>query len=238
MQVDIHDTAGKVIGQADLDESVWGIEPNIAVMHQALVRQQANARKGTHNTLTRGRVRGGGAKPWRQKGTGRARQGSIRSPQWVGGGVVWGPHQRSYAQAMPRKMRRLAIRSALSAKVRDGRLTVVDGLASVEPKTKAMQTVLSAMPQSRSMLIVVPEDAESVKRGAGNLPDVETIHAAYLNVRDVLKYDRLIITREAIATIEELWALDPDKREPSRWKLERLAAHEALSEAASPAKEA
>jgi len=238
MQVDIHDTAGKVIGQADLDESVWGIEPNIAVMHQALVRQQANARKGTHNTLTRGRVRGGGAKPWRQKGTGRARQGSIRSPQWVGGGVVWGPHQRSYAQAMPRKMRRLAIRSALSAKVRDGRLTVVDGLASVEPKTKAMQTVLSAMPQSRSMLIVVPEDAVSVKRGAGNLPDVETIHAAYLNVRDVLKYDRLIITREAIATIEKLWALDPDKREPSRWKLERLAAREALSEAASPAKEA
>ena len=97
MQVDIHDTAGKVIGQADLDDTVWGIEPNIAVMHQALVRQQANLRKGTHNTLTRGRVRGGGAKPWRQKGTGRARQGSIRSPQWVGGGVVWGPHQRSYA---------------------------------------------------------------------------------------------------------------------------------------------
>ncbi len=238
MQVDIHDTAGMVIGQADLDDSVWGIEPNIAVMHQALVRQQANARKGTRDTLTRGRVRGGGSKPWRQKGTGRARQGSIRSPQWIGGGVVWGPHPRSYAQDMPRKMRRLAIRSALSAKLRDGRLTVVDGLASVEPKTKAMQTVLSTLPESRSMLIVVPETVESVRRGAGNLPDVATINAAYLNVRDVLKYDRLIVTREAIATIEELWALDPKRREPSRWKLERLAAREALSDAASSAKEA
>src|SRR5688572_9069370 len=123
MQVDIHDTAGSVVGKVDLDETVWGIEPNIAVMHQALVRQLANARLGTHNTKTRAHVRGGGAKPWRQKGTGRARQGSIRSPQWRGGGVVFGPHPRSYKQSMPRQMRQLAIRSALSAKVRDDRIT-------------------------------------------------------------------------------------------------------------------
>src|SRR3712207_5676895 len=134
MLVDVHDVTGSVVGQTELDDSVWGIEPNIPVMHQALVRQQANARKGTHDTKTRGEVRGGGRKPWRQKGTGRARQGSIRAPQWIGGGVVWGPHPRSYVQTMPRQMRRLAIRSALSAKVRDDRLTVIDGLGSIEPK--------------------------------------------------------------------------------------------------------
>src|SRR3712207_1537817 len=126
-------------------------------MHQALLRQQANARKGTHDTKTRGEVSGGGRKPWRQKGTGRARQGSIRSPQWTGGGVVWGPHPRSYVQAMPRQMRRLAIRSALSAKLRDGRLTIIDGLAGIEPRTKAMKGVLAAFPHSRSVLIVTPD---------------------------------------------------------------------------------
>jgi large subunit ribosomal protein L4 len=139
MQIDVYDTAGAVVGQVDLDDTVWGIEPNISVMHQALLRQLANARVGTHQTKTRGEVRGGGAKPWRQKGTGRARQGSIRSPQWKGGGVVWGPHPRSYEQDMPRQMRRLAIRSALSAKLRDGLVTVVDGLEAVEPRGRFRQ---------------------------------------------------------------------------------------------------
>src|SRR6187431_244288 len=125
MQVDIHNLKGEVVGSAELDETVWGIEPNIPVMHQALVRQLANARIGTAETKTRGEVRGGGRKPWRQKGTGRARQGTIRAPQWKGGGVVFGPHPRKYTQAMPRQMRRLAIRSALSAKLADDRLTVV-----------------------------------------------------------------------------------------------------------------
>jgi large subunit ribosomal protein L4 len=224
MLIDVLDTSGAVVGQAELDDTVWAIEPNVAVMHQALVRQQANARKGTHNTLTRGEVRGGGKKPWRQKGTGRARQGSIRSPQWAGGGVVWGPHPRSYVQAMPRQMRRLAIRSALSAKVRDGRLTVVDGLDAVEPRTKAMKNVLAALPQGRSVLIVTPGRVESIVRGAGNLVDVETIQAPYLNVRDVLKYDRLLVTRDSIAAIEGLWALPAERREPSRFKAARLAA--------------
>ncbi len=227
MQVDVHDMTGAVVGQAELDDSVWGIEPNVAVMHQALIRQQANARKGTHNTLTRGEVRGGGRKPWRQKGTGRARQGSIRAPQWIGGGVVWGPHPRSYAQDMPRKMRRLAVRSALSAKVRDGRLTVIEGLEGVEPRTKAMKTVIGTLPASRSVLIVMPGRVEAIYRAAGNLEDVETIQAPYLNVRDVLKYDRLVVTREAIATIEGLWALSAEERQTSAFKLARLAARAA-----------
>lgn len=224
MQVDVHDVGGTVVGQTELDETVWGIEPNIGVMHQALLRQLANKRQGTHDTKTRAEVRGGGAKPWSQKGTGRARQGSIRSPQWTGGGVVWGPHPRKYTQAMPRQMRRLAIRSALSAKVRDDRMTVVDGLDAVEPKTKAMKAVLETMPASRSILIVTPDNGHMIRRGAGNLPNVYTIQAAYLNVRDVLKYDRLIVTREAIPVIEGLWALPEVKRQPSRFKLARLAA--------------
>jgi large subunit ribosomal protein L4 len=238
MQVDVHDTTGTVVGQTDLDDSVWNIEPNISVMHQALVRQQANARKGTHNTLTRGRVRGGGRKPWRQKGTGRARQGSIRAPQWIGGGVVWGPHPRSYVQAMPRKMRRLAIRSALSAKVRDGRVMIVDGMDDVEPRTKAMKGVLASLtpPESRSTLIVVPGQAESVRRGAGNLPEVGTIHAPYLNVRDVLRYDRLLVLREAVQVIEKLWAVPATGRRLSGFGEARRAARRSLT-AAKPEEE-
>lgn len=224
MNVDVYDMQGKVVATTELDDSVWGIEPNIQVMHQALLRQLANARLGTRDTKTRGEVRGGGAKPWRQKGTGRARQGSIRSPQWIGGGVVWGPHQRSFEQAMPRKMRRLAVRSALSAKVRDDRLTVIEGLAEVEPRTKAMKEILATLPESRSVLIVTDGVVDPIRKAAGNLKNVWVIDARYLNVRDVLKYDRLLVTREAIAVAEGLWALPEDKREPSVWKQARLAA--------------
>jgi large subunit ribosomal protein L4 len=224
MQIDIVNTKGEVVGQTDLDETVWGIEPHMAVMHQALVRQQANARLGTSDTKTRGEVRGGGRKPWRQKGTGRARQGTIRAPQWKGGGTVFGPHPRSYTQAMPRQMRRLAIRSVLSAKLRDDRLTVIQGLGDVEGRTKAMKDVLSALPESRSVLIVMPELVDSIVRGAGNLPYTKTITAPMLNVRDVLKFDRLVVTEEAIDVIEKLWALPEEKRQPSQWKLERQAA--------------
>jgi large subunit ribosomal protein L4 len=224
MQIDVVNTKGEVVGQTDLDETVWGIEPHMAVMHQALVRQQANARVGTHDTKTRGEVSGGGRKPWRQKGTGRARQGSIRSPQWKGGGVVFGPHPRKYTQAMPRQMRRLAIRSVLSAKVRDERLTVVQGLGEIEARTKVMKAVLGALPESRSVLIVMPENVETIVRAAANLPQTKTIIAPMLNVRDVLKFDRLIVTEEAIPVIEQLWALPEEKRVPSAWKLERQAA--------------
>lgn len=223
MQIDVQNVTGQVVGQVDLDESVWGIEPQIAVMHQYLLMQQANARLGTHDTKTRAEVRGGGRKPWRQKGTGRARQGSTRSPQWVGGGVVWGPHPRKYTQRMPKTMRRLAIRSALSAKLRDERVTVIEGLSAIEPKTKAMLSVVSTLPESRSILLVMPEKIEAIERAAGNLPNVWTILASNLNVRDLLKYERVLITREALEVIETLWALPADKRQPSAWKLARQA---------------
>jgi large subunit ribosomal protein L4 len=230
MQADIFNLQGEVVGTADLDETVWGIEPNIPVMHQALVRQLANARIGTHETKTRGEVRGGGRKPWRQKGTGRARQGTIRAPQWKGGGVVFGPHPRKYTQSMPRQMRRLAIRSALSAKLADDRLTVVRGLTEIEPKTKAFKSLLGALPQSRSVLVVLAEKSDAAERAAANLAETKTIVAPVLNVRDVLKYERLLVSEEALAVIQDLWALPEGKREPSQWQLERKAAREAAAE--------
>lgn len=224
MQIDVQNTQGEVVGTADLDETVWGIEPHIPVMHQALVRQQANARLGTHDTQTRSEVRGGGRKPWRQKGTGRARQGTTRAPQWRGGGVVWGPHPRKYTQSMPKQMRRLAIRSALSAKLRDERLTVIQGLGEIEPRTKAFKALLGHLPESRSYLVVMAGKNDVIERAAANLDSAKTIIAPILNVRDILKYDRLIVTEEALAVIEGLWALPEEKRAPSQWKLDRQAA--------------
>lgn len=224
MQTDVLNIQGEKAGSIDLDDTVWGIEPHVSVMHQAVVRQQANARLGTHETKTRSDVRGGGRKPWRQKGTGRSRQGTIRAPQWKGGGVVFGPHPRKYTQQMPRQMRRLAIRSALSAKMRDDRLTVVSGLADIEPKTRAMKDALAGLPAGRSVLVIMHEKIGSVERAAANLPDVKTVVATTLSVRDLLKYDRVLVTEEAVGVIEGLWALTGDKREPSQWKLQRQAA--------------
>lgn len=232
MQIDVQNIAGDVVGQVELDESIWNIEPNISVMHQAMLMQAANKRQGTHDTKTRGEVRGGGRKPWNQKGTGRARQGSTRSPQWKGGGVVWGPHPRKYTQRMPVKMRRLALRSALSAKIRDERVTVIAGLSEIEPRTKVMKGILEKLPESRSMLIVTPGKEEVVSRAAGNLENVRTILAAYLNVRDILKYERLVVSQEALSVIEGLWALPADRREPSSWKLARMAARAEAEEEA------
>lgn len=229
MKFDVVDVTGKVVGSTELDESVWGIEPHLSVVHQALLRQLANARLGTHKTKTRSEVSGGGRKPWRQKGTGRARQGSTRSPQWVGGGVVFGPQPRKYTQAMPRKMRRLAIRSVLSAKLRDERLSVVQGLNELDGKTKSMKTALATLPESRSMLVVVESVDSVTARGAANLPNTKTVIAEMLNVRDMLKFDRLVVTEEAIKQIEELWALDEASRQPSQWKLDRQAAAEEVA---------
>lgn len=231
MKVDLHNLEGAVVGSVDLDDSVWGVEPNIGVMHQALLRQQANARLGTHETKTRAQVRGGGRKPWRQKGTGRARQGSTRAPNWVGGGVVWGPHQRSYAQDMPKRMRGLAVRSALSAKLRDERVLVIDGLEGIEPKTKVMKDLIGKLPESRSYLLVIPEKHESVVRASGNLENVHWVLASYLNVRDVLKYDRIVVMNSSIEVIEKIWALPADRREPSVWSQARRAAREQEKEA-------
>lgn len=210
MQVKIYDTQAAEAGTLELDDSIFGIEPNVAVMHQALLRQQANARLGTHETKTRAQVRGGGRKPWRQKGTGRARQGSTRSPQWRGGGVVFGPHQRSYNQDMPKKMRRLAIRSALSAKAQADELVILKGINDIEPKTKVMMTLLEGLPASqRSTLIVIgPEVDQSVAyRAAGNLGNVKVIRAGYVNVHDVLKHERLLLTTEAVDAIHGLWSV-------------------------------
>ena len=229
MQFDVVNTKGEVVGSTNLDESVWGIEPHLSVVHQALVRQNNNARIGTAKTKGRSEVRGGGRKPWRQKGTGRARQGSIRSPQWIGGGVVFGPTPRSYAQAMPRKMRRLAIRSVLSSKVREDRLTVVQGLETLDGKTKSLKTAFASLPESRSVLLVVASKDSIAARGAANLPDTKSIVVGSLNVRDVLKYDRLVVAEEALGAIEELWALDEASRQPSQWKLDRQAAAEEVA---------
>jgi large subunit ribosomal protein L4 len=225
MEAEVYSPAGEVVGQVELDDTVWAIEPNVAIMHQALVRQQANARLGTHNTKTRGQVSGGGRKPWRQKGTGRARQGSIRAPQWKGGGVVWGPHPRKYTQDMPRKMRRLAVRSALSAKVLDDRLVVMRGLTEIEPKTKAMKAVLAALPAGRSTLIAVPgkEGTEAIYRGASNLPNVKVLPAMLLNMHDLLKYERLVVLEESLPIIEQWLALPAERRVTGPFRQERLA---------------
>src|SRR6188472_2538644 len=156
MQIDVVNTAGDVVAKQELDETVWGIEPNIPVMHQALLRQQANARLGTADTQTRAEVRGGGRKPWRQKGTGRARQGTRRAPQWAGGGVVFGPHPRSYEQKMPAKMRRSALRGALSAKQAEGAVRVVTGFELDAIKTKSMIERLEAWKAEGKVLLVLP----------------------------------------------------------------------------------
>ena len=232
MQTDVFNLQGEKAGSIDLDDTVWGIEPHVSVMHQAVVRQQANARVGSADTKTRGEVRGGGRKPWRQKGTGRARQGSIRSPQWKGGGVVFGPHPRKYTQRMPRRMRRLAIRSALSAKVAGDQLTVIGGWDAIEPKTKAMKTALAGLPESRSTLVVMHENIDTIVRAAGNLEGVKTVVASTLSVRDLLKYDRVLVTQEAVGVIEGLWALSEEDREPSAWKLRRQAARSTQEEVA------
>lgn len=226
MKHDIVDLTGKKSGEIELDETVWGIEPNIAVMHQALVMQLANARLGTHDTKTRAEVRGGGRKPWRQKGTGRARQGSIRAPHWAGGGVAFGPHPRKYTQRMPKRMRRLAVRSALSAKLADGRITFVSGLGELEPKTKAGKAALANLPDSRTFLFLSPARNENLERATGNLQDVKSILAAYANVQDLLKYERVVIDVDAVPLLESFLALPDDAREPSVWKQARLAAAE------------
>jgi large subunit ribosomal protein L4 len=208
MEAKVYDLKGNESGTVELDDFVFGIEPHGPVMHQALVRQRANARQGTHSTKTRSEVRGGGRKPWRQKGTGRARQGSIRSPQWRGGGIVFGPKPRKYTQAMPKKMRRLAIRSALSAKQQNAEIVVVDGLHEIEPKTKAMREALAGLPlgSARSTLILVGEAKENVYRGASNLSNIKVLPAQYVNMQDMLSHQRVIMTRDALDVIHRLWA--------------------------------
>jgi large subunit ribosomal protein L4 len=203
MQAPLKNMQGQEIGTVELPDEIFNIEPNQAVMHQALVRQLANKRQGTHKAKTRGEVRGGGRKPWRQKGTGRARQGTIRAPQWRGGGIVFGPTPRSYAKRMPRKMRRLALRSALSVKASEQQIVVLDELSFDAPRTKAMVAVLDALDVERTALLLLPEADDNIELSARNIPYVKTLRASYINVRDLLGYQTVIMPRQAIDVIAD-----------------------------------
>ena len=188
---------GTQAGDVELNESVFGIEPNTHVLHQAVVMQQASLRQGTHAVKNRSEVRGGGRKPWRQKGTGRARQGSIRSPQWVGGGTVFGPTPRSYSYKLPKKVRRLALKSALSSKVKDENIVVLESLAMDAPKTKEVIKMLDALKVNEKALIVTADKDENVIRSANNLQTVKVLTVQEVNVLDLLMHDKLILTKEA-----------------------------------------
>jgi large subunit ribosomal protein L4 len=202
MLLPVKDMAGKQTGEIEVSDVVFGAPVNNALMHQALVRQLSNARLGTHSAKTRGQVAGGGRKPWRQKGTGRARQGSTRAPQWVGGGTVFGPTPRSYVQAMPKKMQRAALRSALSAKAGASQIVVLE-LSISEPKTKQAVAMLKALDiADQKVLLVVAEKDPMVMRSVNNLPNVTTLLSGYLNVRDVLGSDVLVMARAALGQVE------------------------------------
>jgi len=200
------DQAGVETGTVELPEAIFGIEPNGPVMHQALIRQLANGRQGTASTKTRSEVRGGGRKPWRQKGTGRARQGSTRAPQWEGGGVVFGPHPRSFRIDMPRKQRRLALRSALSAKAQDGGLLVLESFEIEAPKTRAVADLIRGVNSPRKVLVVLGSHNEMFEKSARNIPEVRLTLAGNLSVRDIIGADTVIVTRDAIEHIEEAFA--------------------------------
>lgn len=207
MQMPVFNIDGEKVGEADLPESIFSAPVNEAVMHQALVRQLANARLGTHKTKGRSEVKGGGRKPWRQKGTGRARQGSIRAPQWKGGGTVFGPQPRSYRKDMPKKMRHLALRSALTVKAEEGQIVLLDDVSRVPPKTREMAALLYDLNVEGSALVLINggrTSYENVYRAARNLPGVETLHAKYLNVRDILEFDTLIIPLDALEAITDV----------------------------------
>jgi len=197
-KVDVVDLTGKALREIELDDRVFGIEPNAAVVHQAVVTQQANARQGTHDTRTRGEVAGGGKKPYRQKGTGYARQGSRRAPHYRGGGVVFGPHPRSYEKALPRKMRRLALRSVLSSRAAESALTVVDTFSLDEPKTKSLLAVLAALGAPEGALIVLGERSDPVFRAARNLDRVHVVTPNGLNLLDIMRLPRLIVAEAAV----------------------------------------
>ena len=195
------DQKGKDAGEVTLNDEVFGIKPNESVVFDAIIRQRAGRRQGTSKVKNRSAVRGGGKKPWKQKGTGRARQGSIRSPQWRGGGVVFGPTPRSYAYSMPRKQRRLAIKSVLSQKLIDKDLIVLDQLTMSAPKTKEFKSILDDL-KVEGKVLVVSED-KNIQYSAKNLPNVKVITANGLNVEDVVNYDKLILTKEAVEMIEK-----------------------------------
>ena len=205
-KIDVYDLKGKKVSDVELAENVFGIEPNEAIVHSVLFNYLANQRQGTQSTKTRAEVRGGGRKPWRKKGTGRARQGSIRAPQWIKGGIALGPKPRSYKYTVNKKERRLAIKSLLSSKVLEKELTVVDKLELAEIKTKTMVKALADLKVEGKTLIVLPENNENVFMSARNIEGVKTIVLNNINVFDLLKYNNLILPLETVKKIEEVYA--------------------------------
>jgi large subunit ribosomal protein L4 len=207
LDVVVFDSKGEQSGELRLPEAIFGQEPNMGVMHQALQRQLNNARQGTSSTKTRAMVRGGGRKPFRQKGLGRSRHGSEREPSMVGGGTVWGPHPRSYRQEMPRKMRRLALRSALAVKASEGKVSVIDSFAAMEvPKTRLIVDLLESLGVEGTALVVLAASNEMVARSAANLPWAKTILAHNLNLYDIFTHDHVVIAKDALELIEETFA--------------------------------
>ncbi len=205
-KVDLLNTQGQKIGEIGLSDEIFGAEIRHDVMHRAVVNFLANQRLGTASTLTRAEVSGGGRKPWRQKGTGRARHGSIRSPIWRKGGITFGPRPRSFKYSLPKKVKRMALKSALSAKVADAQLILIDGFAFTAPKTKEMIKVLENLKSQKKALIVLGSKDENVEKSARNLPGVMTTYVNTLNTYDILNHDNLIMTKEALERIEEVYA--------------------------------
>ena len=205
-KIDVYNMQGKKVSDVELNEAVFGIEPNEAIVHSVLVNYLANQRQGTQNTKTRAEVRGGGRKPWRQKGTGRARQGSIRAPQWIKGGIALGPKPRSYKYTVNKKERRLAIKSILSSKVLENNLVVVDKMDVKEIKTKTMVAVLDSLKVTGKTLIMLPEKNENVQKSARNIEGVKTTLINTINVYDLLKYNKLVVTLDTVKKLEEVYA--------------------------------
>ncbi len=203
--VSVYDMTGKETGKMELSDAIFGIEPNKAVMHSAVVNYLAHQRQGTQSTLTRAEVSGGGKKPWRQKGTGHARQGSTRSPQWTHGGIAFGPKPRSYRYAIPKKMRRLALKSAFSDKVATGDMIVLDALTLEEIKTKTVAAMLKALGAEKKVMIVLPEKDETVLKSARNIPGVNVTLVNTLNTYEVLNADKFIVLKDAVTKIEEVY---------------------------------
>ena len=204
--VSTFDMTGKQTGTMDLNDAVFGIAPNATVLHSAVVNYLTNQRQGTQSTLTRSEVSGGGKKPWRQKGTGHARQGSTRAPQWTHGGIALGPKPRSYNYVLPKKVRRLALKSAFSSKVLAGEMLVLDSLTMDEIKTKTVATMLTALEAKKKVLLVLPEKNDTVILSARNIPGVKTALVNTLNVYDVLNCDTFIVVKDAVAKLEEVYA--------------------------------
>ena len=205
-KVDLYNMKGETVGDIELNDNIFGVEVNANAVHLAVQNQLANKRQGTQSTKTKSEVRGGGIKPWRQKGTGRARQGSIRSAQWIKGGIVLGPKPRSYNYTLPKKLKRLALKSALSSKVSENELMVLDTLNFDSIKTKQMVNVLSSLKVDSSVLIVIDGKNDAVEKSARNIPGVKTAFVNTINVFDILKHEKFIITRDAVAKVEEVYA--------------------------------